>query len=90
MPTFDRFDICAAHYALEVDWHSGGWLQERPSNRRRKEATHVQLARMQFKPAPSIREYGFAALTENGKEIYRELEARYGFNTGEENDTPNP
>lgn len=79
MPTFDRFDICEAHYALEVDWHNGGWLQERPSNRRRKEATHVQLARMDFAPSHGVREYGYDGLTENGKAIYRELETRYGF-----------
>ena len=79
MPTFDRFDICAAHYVLEVDYNLGGWLHERASNRRRREATHVQLQRMGFKPDLSVREYGYKGLTRNGKAIYRELETRYGF-----------
>lgn len=78
MPRFDRFDICAAHYAIEVHYNLGGWLHERPSNRRRREATHVQLHRMGWRPAPTHRDC-FDVLTRNGKAIYRELEARYGF-----------
>ena len=77
MPYFDRFDICEAHYALEMDYHVSGWLQERPSNRRRREATHVQLHRMQFRPGAGFR--GFDSLSENGKDIYRELVTRYGL-----------
>jgi hypothetical protein len=38
MPYFDRFDICEAYAVLEWDWNMGGWLQERPTNRRRMEA----------------------------------------------------
>lgn len=76
MATFDRFDICEAHYLLECGYNVGGWLPERPSNRRRREATHVQLDRIKFRPAPSL---SFDTLTENGQEIYRALEARYGF-----------
>ena len=53
MPYFDRFDICAAHLAVETHYHVSGWLQERPSNRRRMEATHVQLHRMGYRPAPT-------------------------------------
>jgi len=79
---FDRFDICEAHYMLEVEWNNGGWLQERPSNRRRREATHIQLHRIQFKPAPSLS--SFEDLTENGQEIYRGLCERYGFEQPEE------
>ncbi len=48
MATWNRFDICFAQQALENDWNDGGWLHERPSNRRRMEATHVQLHRMGF------------------------------------------
>lgn len=48
MAYWDRFDICMAHHCLENDWNAGGWLRERPSNRRRKEATHVQLHRLGF------------------------------------------
>lgn len=84
MPYFDRFDICEAHYALECDYNLGGWLHERPSNQRRMEATHVQLHRMGFRPSPMFN--GFDSLTENGQEIYRELESRYGFATLESSD----
>ena len=45
MPYFDRFDICEAYAVLEWDWNMGGWLQERPTNRRRMEATSIQPAR---------------------------------------------
>jgi hypothetical protein len=76
MANFNRFDICEAHLVLEFDYNSGGWLQERPSNRRRRESTDVQLNRMGFKAPASI---GFDTLSENGKDIYRELERRYGF-----------
>ena len=77
MPEFNRFDICEAHLAIEQEWHSGGWLSERPSNVRRKEATHVQLERMGFKTGASWN--GYESLTDNGKEIYLELCERYGF-----------
>ena len=77
MPYFDRFDICEAYLALEWDYHVGGWLRERPSNQRRRESTDVQLTRMGFKPGMAFR--GFDSLSENGKEIYRNLQNRYGF-----------
>lgn len=73
MPYFDRFDICEAYLVFEWDWHKGGWLQERPSNKRRMESTDVQLTRMQFKPSPLL---SFETLTENGKEIYVALGKR--------------
>lgn len=81
MAHFDRFDICEAHLALEWDWNLSGWLQERPSNRRRRESTDVQLARMGFKHGPGFK--GFESLSENGREIYQELEIRYGFHSPE-------
>ena len=74
---FDRFDICEAYLALEWDYHVGGWLRERPSNQRRRESTDVQLTRMGFKPGMAFR--GFDSLSDNGKEIYRNLQSRYGF-----------
>jgi len=77
MPYFDRFDICEAHYALENDYNVDGWLHERPSNQRRMEATHVQLERMHFRASPLFN--GFDSLSDNGKEIYRELVERYGL-----------
>ena len=74
MPYFDRFDICEAHLVLEWDYNLGGWLRERPSNQRRREATAIQLIRMQFKPKPDL---SYETLTENGKEIYDELVMKY-------------
>ncbi len=67
MAEFDRFDIAEAHCVLEWDYNQGGWLQERPTNRRRMQATSVQLARMQFKPAADL---SYDSLSENGQEIY--------------------
>lgn len=63
----NRFDICDAHAVLEWDYNQGGWLQERPSNRRRMEATSVQLARLQFRPAMDL---SFETLSDDGKEVY--------------------
>ena len=77
MPYFDRFDICEAHYQLEVDYNHGGWLHERPSNQRRMEATQVQLHRMGFSVGAGWN--GYESLSENGKEIYHMLRQRYGF-----------
>lgn len=74
--TWDRFDICEAYAVLEWDFHVGGWLRERPSNRCRMESTSVQLHRMRFRPSPSLE---FRTLTANGKAIYRALVDRYGF-----------
>lgn len=74
MAYFDRFDICEAHCLLESDWNLGGWLRERPTNQRRMEATSVQLFRMGFTSAPGL---SYETLTENGKEIYDELETRF-------------
>ena len=79
MPEFDRFDVCEAHYQIEVDWNLNGWLRERASNRRRMEATHVQLHRMSFQVGAGWN--GYESLTDNGQEIYDELERRYGFAT---------
>jgi len=76
MAYFDRFDICEAHAVLEWDWNMGGWLRERPSNARRREATSVQLMRMQFRPRPDL---SYDTLTENGREIYDEAEQRLGL-----------
>ena len=45
----DVFDICQAYQQLEADYNHGGWLRERPSNQRRREATACQLTRMQYR-----------------------------------------
>ena len=44
----DRFSICQAYAQLEADYNVGGWLRERPSNRRRLESIGVQLSRIGF------------------------------------------
>ena len=77
MPYYDRFDICEAHLAMEWDYNEGGILWERESNSRRVMSTDFQLSRMGFSPGAMFN--GFESLTENGREIYRELEQRYGF-----------
>ncbi len=82
MSYFDRFDICEAYYALEIDYNVGGVLWERPTNRRNRRSTDVQLTRMGFKAGAMFN--GFESLSENGQEIYRELEERYGFKKGDE------
>lgn len=71
---WDRFDICEAHYVFECDWNNGGWLPERPSNQLRMEASSIQLARIQFKPAPGLT---YETLEDNGQEIYDALKERY-------------
>ncbi len=74
---FDKFDICEAYLVLEWDYNIGGWLQERPSNRRRMESTDVQLHRMHFKISPCHR--GYESLTDNGKAIYDAAVIRLGL-----------
>lgn len=76
MPYFDRFDICEAYCVLEWDYNKGGWLHERPSNRRRMESTGTQLFRMRFRSAPSL---DYSTLTENGREIYDQAVERLGL-----------
>jgi hypothetical protein len=77
MAYFERFDICEAYLALEMDYHVDGWLKERPSNRRRSESTEVQLLRIGFRPDSTCN--GYESLSENGKEIYGQLQVRYGL-----------
>lgn len=71
---FDRFDIMAAYWQLEIDYNIGGWLHERPSNQRRMESTSMQLSRIgyKFERHPD-------KLSKNAKKIYKVLEKRYGF-----------
>jgi len=76
MPDFDRFDLCEVHYLIECDYNINGWLPERPSNRRRNEATYVQLYRMGFRPSPLL---AYETLTDNGRDIYDLLVRRYAL-----------
>ena len=72
---WDRFDICAAHQALESEWHVGGILRERPANRRRNESTAAQLHRIGF---PCW--FSFATLeNDNQREIYVNAMQSYGL-----------
>jgi hypothetical protein len=77
MPEFNRFDICEAHLTMEWDWNRGGILPERKSNRRRNMSTDFQLHRMKFRPGAGFN--GYSSLSENGREIYRDLCKRYGL-----------
>ena len=74
LPSFDRFDICEAYAVLEWDYNVNGWLRERPTNRRRMQATSVQLFRLGFKAHPDL---CYETLSENGQAIYDQLVERY-------------
>lgn len=87
MAYFDRFDICGAYLALENDWNNGGWLQERPSNRRRRESIGVQLHRMQFKPAlDSCCSFEYLE-NDNQREIYILALHRFGLKLSAHDET---
>lgn len=77
MAHFDRFDICEAYFVLEMEFHEGGWLHERPSNQRRREACSVQLARMRFRPALNLG--GYEDLNRNAREIYDDACVRFNL-----------
>lgn len=79
MAYFDRFDICAAHRALETDWNTGGMLRERPSNARRRESTGCQLWRMGYRLTSNLGG-GFGNLeNDNQREIYVNAMQAYGL-----------
>lgn len=63
-----RTDVYEAHAVLEWDYHVNGWLRERRSNRRRMEATAVQLHRMGVRLRETLG--GFSSLSLEGKRIY--------------------
>lgn len=85
--TFDRFDICGAHLALERDFNYGGWLPERPSNKRRDEATHVQLMRMGYCP-PRDRCNSFETLqNDNQRAIYVNALRAFGLPLDRDDET---
>lgn len=76
---FNRFDICAAHAAIEVDWGVGGIVRERASNRRRHMSTGYQLNRMKYRAGP-LMDGGWDGLeNDNQRAIYVNLTRRYGF-----------
>jgi hypothetical protein len=42
------FDVCHAYQLLEANYSHGGWLRERPSNKRRMESIGCQLGRLGY------------------------------------------
>lgn len=73
MPYFDRFDICQAYLALEIDWNVGGVLRERnhvewDGLHDRPVSVGAQLSRMGFKPGLMFN--GYESLSDNAREIY--------------------
>lgn len=81
MADWNRFDICIAHHCLENDWNVGGWVRERPSNRRRMESTHVQLDRIgfSFSYGPGNFEGLLSEEYENAAEIYVNALIKFGL-----------
>lgn len=85
--TFDRFDICGAHLALENDYNSGGWIRERPSNARRKESSGVQLARMGFDPGrDACCSFGYLQ-NDNQRAVYVNALRAYGLPLNRDDET---
>ena len=74
--TFNRFDIIEAHKLIEDLYHIGGILIERKSNTRRNMSTGYQLYRMGYNGGLYV---GYELLSDNGKAIFHNLQARYGF-----------
>ncbi len=61
---FDRFDIIQAHYAFACDYHGG-----------QASKLYSRLCRIGRYFTPGALWRGFDSLSENGQEIYRNLEA---------------
>jgi hypothetical protein len=74
--TFDRFDICEAYLAVEMDWNSGGILHERG----RDYSIGVQCHRLGFKAG--ARWNGWESLSENAREIYNAICERLRLGDG--------
>lgn len=70
MPYFDRWDIAEAHLAFCMDYHSG---QSSELYRRMCRITDPK-GKIQFRPSPLWK--GFNSLSENAREIYRQLEEK--------------
>ena len=80
MPYFDRFDICEAYLALEMDWNQHGVLHERSTFSQGPKQVTAQLHRMHFKTTYSWK--GYPSLSENGKEIYNAFLRRHRMCSG--------
>lgn len=66
---FDKFDICKAYLAIEMDWNSNGLVDGKSYS--------SQLRRMDFKVSPLFK--GYESLSSNGKEIYLSKIFSLGF-----------
>lgn len=71
---WDRFDICEAYLALEMDWNQGGLVDGKSYS--------SQMYNFGFKPSPMFN--GFESLSENGKEIYITKANKLGFLSDEQ------
>lgn len=69
MATFDRFDICEAHYMFAMNWHGGQFSKIYEK--------FAQLNRMGFKMRPCNSSNPMVVLEENGQEIYYNLVKKY-------------
>lgn len=57
---FDRFDICEAYLAIEMDWNVSGFVDGKSYS--------SQMHLFGFRP--SVLFNGYDSLSDNGKEIY--------------------
>ena len=64
---FDRFDICEAHFMFAMLFHGGMGCSIY--------AKFAQLERLQYRPSPSLSDP--RDLTENAREIYRQLVVKH-------------
>lgn len=71
MSTYDSFDICEAYWLYYCYWHSGGLTAR---DRAHKRSISCQLEALRFRPAMDLSE---ETLTDNGKEIYAALVAKW-------------
>jgi hypothetical protein len=76
MPSFDRFDICEAYLALEMDFNAGGIIPER----KRNYSIGVQCDRIGFKVGAAWQ--GFESLSTNAREIYNAAAERLMLGDG--------
>ena len=65
---WDRFDIVEAYYWYCVDYHGGQWSKE-----------YSRLCRIGGYYSPGPLHKGFISLSNNAKEIYKNLEQKGGF-----------
>lgn len=80
MAYFDRFDICEAYAALEIDWNVDGIVWERPHSKRARESIGVQLSRIEFRAGAAFS--GFESLSANGRGIYNAACERWRLGDG--------